>query len=57
MTGEDKLKWWIDFKIILIFNYNSIQIKQNGETKTKYFLLFNRVELLGQLRISGKLKI
>jgi len=36
MTKEDKLKWWINFKVILIFNYNFIQINQNGKTKMKH---------------------
>ena len=57
MTKEDKLKWWSDFKVILNFNYNFIQINQNGKTETKYFLLFNKVESLGHLRMCDKLKM
>ena len=56
MTKEDKLKWWTDFQVILILNYNFIQINQNGKIEMNYFLIFNRVESLGHLRMSGRLK-
>jgi len=56
MIEDDKLKWWTDFKVILIFNYNFIQINQNGKTETKCFLVFNIVESLRHLRTSDILK-
>jgi len=46
MTEEDKLKWWTNINVILIFNYNFIQINQNGKTEKKY------LESLGHLRIN-----
>ena len=56
MIKEDKLKWWTDFKVILIFNYNFIQINKNGKIETKYFLYFNWVKSLKHLRMSDRLK-
>ena len=47
MTEEDQLKWWTNFKIILIINYNFIQTKQFGNTDTNlYILVYYRLESL-----------
>jgi len=56
MTEEDKLKWSTDFKVILIFNYNFIQINQNCKTEIEYFLMFLQSRVTWASRVNDRLK-
>jgi len=57
MLEEDKLKWWTDFQVILIFNkLQSLVFLFFLWTQSNYFLLFNRLESLGHAMMNAKLK-